>query len=100
MWAMAKAEHRTATVDYLYNSHMGGVDLGDQRIAICCRFMKGNIWYHKIYFHMLEVAVLNAHIMFRRAGHPRVTLVKFKENLARELIGGNAFDGTTFLEAM
>ena len=84
----------------LYNSHMGGVDLGDQRIATCCRLMKGNIWYYKIFFHMLEVAVLNAHIMYRRAGHPRVTLVKFKENLVRELIGGNAFDGTTFLEAM
>ena len=80
----------------LYNSHMGGVDLGDQRIAICCRFMKGNIWYHKIYFHMLEVAVLNAHIMFRRAGHPRVTLVKFKENLVRELIGGNSFRRNNF----
>ena len=23
----------------LYNSHMEGVDLGDQRMAICCRFM-------------------------------------------------------------
>ena len=41
-----------------------------------------------------------AHIMYGRAGHPRVTLVKFKENLVRELIGGNALDGTTSLEVM
>ena len=53
----------------LYNSNMGGVDLGDQRIATCSRLMKGNIWYYKIFFHMLEVAVLNAHIMYQGAGH-------------------------------
>ena len=49
----------------LYNSNMEGVDLGDQRIATCSRLMKGNIWYYKTFFHMLEVAVLNAHIMYQ-----------------------------------
>ena len=58
----------------LYNSNMGGVDLGDQRIATCSRLMKGNIWYYKIFFHMLEVAVLNAHIMYQGAGHQGVIL--------------------------
>ena len=49
----------------MYNSHMGEVDLGDIRIATCSRLMKGNIWYYKIFFHMLEVAGLNAHIMYK-----------------------------------
>ena len=48
---------------------MGGVDLVDHRTATCSRLMKGNIWYYKIFFNMLEVAVLNAHIMYQGAGH-------------------------------
>lgn len=45
---------------------------------------------------MLEVAVLNAHTMYRRAGHPRVTIIKFKENLVQELIGGDSFQRNNF----
>ena len=70
---------------------MGGVHLGDQRIASCPGLMKGNIWYYKIFFHMLEVAVLNAHIMYQGAGHRGVSLGDFKELLVEQLIGGNSF---------
>ena len=70
---------------------MGGADLSDQRIATCSRRMKGNIWYYKILFHTLEVAVLNAHIMYQGAGHQGVSLGDFKELLVEELIGGNSF---------
>ena len=75
----------------IYNSHMGGVDLGDQRIATCSRLMKGNIWYYKIFFHMLEVTALNAYIMFKGAGHGNLTLAEFKEKLVEQLIAGNSF---------
>ena len=70
---------------------MGGVDLGDQRIATCSRLMKGNIWYYKIFFQMLEVAVLSAHIMYQGAGHQGVSLGDFKELVVEQLIGGNSF---------
>ena len=73
------------------SSNMGGVDLSDQRIATCSRRMKGNIWYYKILFHMLEVAVLNVHIMYQGAGHQGVSLGDFKELLVEQLIGGNSF---------
>ena len=68
----------------------GGVDLGDQWIATCSRLMKWNIWYYKIFFHMLEVAVLNAHITYHGAGHQGVSLGDFKELLVEQLIGGNS----------
>ena len=38
---------------------------------------------------MLEVAVLNAHIMYQGAGHQGVSLGDFKELLVEQLIGGN-----------
>ena len=75
----------------MYNSNMGGVDLGDQWIATCPRLMKGNIWYYKVFFHMLEVAVLNAYIMYQGAGHQGVTLTDFKESIVKQLIEGNFF---------
>lgn len=75
----------------MYNSHMGGVDLGDQKMATCCRLMKGNVWYYKIFFHLLEVAVLNAHIMFKIASQQHLSLSEFKEKLVKQLIGGNSF---------
>ena len=40
---------------------------------------------------MLEVAVLNAHIMYQGAGHRGVSLGDFKELLVEQLIGGNSF---------
>ena len=40
---------------------------------------------------MLEVAVLNAHIMCQGAGHQGVSLGDFKELLVEQLIGGNSF---------
>ena len=40
---------------------------------------------------MLEVAVLNAHIMYQGAGHQGVSLGDFKELLVEQLIGGNSF---------
>ena len=70
----------------LYNSHMGGVDLGDQCIATCSRLMKGNILCYKILFHMLQVAALNSHIMYQRASHQGINLIKFKESLAHNPI--------------
>ena len=61
------------------------------KYGTCSRLMKGNIWYYNIFFHMLEVAVLNAHIMYQGAGHRDVSLGDFKELLVKQLIGGNSF---------
>lgn len=75
----------------MYNSHMGGDDLSDQRKATCSRLINGNIWYYKIFFHMLEVTALNAYIMYKGAGHGDITLAAFKEKLVDQLIAGNSF---------
>ena len=80
----------------MYNSNMRGVDLGDQRIATYSRLMKGNIWYYKIFLHMLAVAVLNAHIMYQGAGHQDVSLGDFKDLLVEQLTGGNSFRWTPY----
>ena len=60
-------------------------------MATCSRLMKGQIWYYKVFFHMLEAAVLNAHILHQKASHPDTTLGQFKETLVQQLIGGTCF---------
>ena len=44
---------------------------------------------------MLEVAVLNAHIMYQGAGHQGESLGDFKELFVEQLIGGNSFHQDT-----
>ena len=75
----------------LYDSSIRGFDLADQRIATCSRLMKGNIWYYKLFFYILEAAVFSVHIMYQGAAHPGVTLSDFKELLVEQPIGGNSF---------
>lgn len=38
-----------------YSSHMGGVDLADQRTTAYARLMKGWTWYLKLFYHLLEI---------------------------------------------
>ena len=66
----------------LYNSHMGGVDLSDQRMALATRMSKGTVWYKKLFFYILEVAVQNAYILNGKVG----TLARFKLRLIRQLL--------------
>lgn len=44
----------------LYNQFMGGVDLVDTLIALYRTTIRSKKWYHKIYFHLMDVCVVNA----------------------------------------
>ena len=97
MRTMGKKNFPQPKLIQMYNAHMGGVDLGDQRMATCSRLMKGSIWYYKIFFHMFEVAMLNAHVLYQNAGHQRITLSQFKEKLVRQLMLSPMKDEVTFV---
>ena len=42
---------------------MGGVDLSDERAVAYARLMRGVVWHFKVFFHMLEVCISNAHVL-------------------------------------
>ena len=44
----------------IYNKFMGGVDKADMLLALCKTKCKTSKWYHRIAFHLLSLAVVNA----------------------------------------
>ena len=61
-------------VVHQYNIHMGGVDKSDQLIAPYNVLMKSMRWWKTLFFHMIDVAVVNSFILFQewREQHPDV----------------------------
>lgn len=50
----------------LYNESMGGVDLADMLIALYRTKIKTRRWYLKVLFHCIDIAKVNAWILYRR----------------------------------
>lgn len=72
-----------------YNQHMGGVDLCDMLIALYRTSFKSRRWYMNIFGQMLDIAVNNAWLLYRRKcttnSLKNISLKKFRQRLAIEL---------------
>lgn len=72
----------------VYNRIMGGVDKFDQlqeRYAIGRHSTK---WWHRIFYYLIDMAIVNAFILMNVSRKTRVDQLTFRINLARQLIGG------------
>ena len=49
-----------------YNAHMGGIDKMDALVAFYRIFLRSRKWYHRIFFHFLDVCVCQAWLIYRR----------------------------------
>ncbi|XP_031333889.1 piggyBac transposable element-derived protein 3-like [Photinus pyralis] len=49
-----------------YNRHMGGVDLLDSLLGLYPIKLKSKKWYHRIFYHLIDVAVVNSWLVDRR----------------------------------
>lgn len=49
-----------------YNESMGGVDLVDMLISVYRTNIKAKRWYLKVLFHCLDIAKVNAWLLYRR----------------------------------
>ncbi|KAK3721643.1 hypothetical protein QZH41_003665 [Actinostola sp. cb2023] len=79
-----------------YNSFMNGVDRSDQIIGQNTALRMCRRWWKTLFFHMIDMAVVNSFILFQlhRAEHPDVEELKrpkkystaeFREELVRQL---------------
>ena len=50
----------------MYNKHMGGVDLIDSLIGLYRIKIRSKKWYHRLFFHLLDMTVINAWLLYRR----------------------------------
>ena len=49
-----------------YNKNMGGVDKMDSLIAFYRIFFRNKKWYHRIFWHMVDMCICNAWLLYRR----------------------------------
>lgn len=75
----------------VYNKHMGGVDLIDSLIGLYRNKQRSKKWYHHLFFHLLDMTVINAWLLYRRhaaadrGAHNTKTLHEFKASIAEAL---------------
>lgn len=78
-----------------YNVHMGGVDKQDMLIELYRTDIKGKRYYLRIIFHFLDLATVNAWLLYRRHCEQLkikyMPLIDFKLNVAHGLL----FSGDT-----
>lgn len=70
-----------------YNRHMGGVDLMDGLLGRYRIHMKTRKWSNRIFYHLIDVAVINAYLLYHRI-HPhkeKIELPMFRTQVAESL---------------
>lgn len=75
-----------------YNKSMGGVDLADMLISLYRTSFKTKRWYIKILFHLVDIAKVNAWLIYRRhcdqlkvAKRSQMSLLQFTSGIASGL---------------
>ena len=82
-----------------YNQFMNAVDRSDQFLANNSSLQKCMHWWKVLFFHMVDIAVVNSYILFRLHGaeNPdarrakKFSITKYKEELVRQLVGLEKF---------
>lgn len=68
-----------------YNKYMGGVDLNDRMVAHYPHGFKNKKWYLRIFYHFLNVALVNSWICYKEKVE-EITFLEFKSSVANALI--------------
>lgn len=70
----------------IYNRHMGGVDLLDSMLGLYRIHLRSKKWYKRIFFHMIDLCVVNAWILWRRKNtNDYLSLFAFKLAISEHL---------------
>ncbi|CAF1429375.1 unnamed protein product [Adineta ricciae] len=95
-WSTKEKKHVQVTrpdVIRAYNQYMGGVDLIDMLISLYRINVKSNKYYMKIIFHLIDLSIVNAWLLYRRhcsqINIPKKTmmsLLTFRLNVAESLL--------------
>ena len=78
-----------AIIDYTAN--VGGVDSFDQKSNYYSPQLRSHRWYIKIFFHFLEIAVLNSYVIYKKVCEENrhksiMSQLEFRKGVIRQLI--------------
>jgi len=71
-----------------YGKNMHGVDILNLKTSYYTFKRKYYKWYKYIFFHMIEICIVNAHIIFESIKKTKITILNFRENLIHQLLEG------------
>lgn len=69
-----------------YNKNMGSVDRSDMMLSTTETVRKSVKWYKKTFFHLFDLAVLNASILYRELTKKDYPVKEFQINLIKQLL--------------
>ena len=91
-WSRADNEEKQVScpkVVDIYNKHMGGVDLLDSLLGLYRCKIRSKKWYHRIFFHLTDLSVVNAWLLYKRVCKTKqqkpLRLQDFKAEVAQGL---------------
>lgn len=76
---------RKPTCVVQYNKYMGGVSLCDSVIHAYPSMHKSTKWYKKVFFHMIDISLYNAWIIYKALGN-NVPLLEFRHDVVQALL--------------
>lgn len=65
---------------------MNCVDKLDQNKKSCQIDRKSKKWWHRIFFHFIDIAVVNAHVIYTQSTGTTITMKNFRRDISRELL--------------
>ena len=69
-----------------YNKNMGGVDKADMLLSSVGSVRKTVKWYKKLFFHILDMAILNSHSLYQTNSGKIVSLADFQLKLITQIL--------------
>ncbi|XP_069815791.1 piggyBac transposable element-derived protein 4-like [Dendropsophus ebraccatus] len=77
-----------------YNKFMGGVDLNDQILKPYSAMRRSRIWYKKLAVNLVQMALYNSFVLYRKAGN-HGTYLEYQEKVIKRLILGEEVGETS-----
>jgi len=75
-----------------YNKHMGSVDKSDQMVLVNSSVRKTLKWTKKLFFHMLDLSVTNAYILYCKHVK-KIKHLNFVKELIQQLVSNSIEEG-------
>lgn len=69
-----------------YNKNMGSVDTSDMQISYVACARKSVKWHRKLFFHLLDIAVLNSYVLYKEKTGRNTQFHDFRLQLIRQIV--------------
>ena len=71
---------------YEYTKNMSGVDISDQYMSFHLCLRKSMKWWRKLFFHLLNMIILNSYLLNKKFGKKNLSKDEFIEYIASNLV--------------